>query len=54
MRIIECEPNQTLVINENIVVTVLEINGDRVRLSIKKPGEGRVAPEAPAQTRKAS
>jgi carbon storage regulator len=31
--------NQSIVINDNIVVTVLEISGDQVRLGIKAPRE---------------
>lgn len=31
--------NETIVINENIIVTVVEIRGDKVRLGIAAPKE---------------
>lgn len=39
MLILSRRTNQSIVINDNIVVTVLEISGDQVRLGIKAPRE---------------
>ena len=37
MLVIPREKNESIVINDNIVVTVIEIRGDRVRLGIEYP-----------------
>ncbi len=37
MVIISREQNQGIVIGENIIVTVIEIRGDKVRLQIESP-----------------
>lgn len=39
MLILSRRTNQSIVINDNIVVTVLEMSGDQVRLGIKAPRE---------------
>jgi carbon storage regulator len=43
--IISCEVGESVVIGDNIVVTVVEIRGDKVRLGIEHP------PEAPVHRR---
>ncbi len=37
MLVLSRKRNESLVINENIVVTVVEVRGDRVRLGIQAP-----------------
>ena len=39
MLVLSRKLNESIVINENIVVTVLSVQGDRVRLGIEAPGE---------------
>ena len=39
MLVLSRKPNESIIINENIVVTVVGIRGDRVRLGIAAPGE---------------
>ena len=39
MLVLSRKLNESIVINENIVVTVLGVKGDRVRLGIEAPGE---------------
>ena len=39
MLVLSRKPNQSIFINENIVVTVLSIQGDKVRLGIEAPRE---------------
>ena len=39
MLVLSRKLNESIVINENIVVTVLNIQGDRVRIGIDAPGE---------------
>jgi carbon storage regulator len=39
MLVLSRKLNESIVINENIVVTVLGVQGDRVRLGINAPGE---------------
>ena len=39
MLVLSRKPNESIVINHDIVVTVLSIQGDRVRLGIEAPGE---------------
>ena len=38
MLVLSRKPNESIVINHDIVVTVLSIQGDRVRLGIEAPG----------------
>ena len=42
MLILSRRTNQSIIINDNIVVTVLEMSGDQVRLGIKAPREVKV------------
>ena len=39
MLVLSRKLNESIVINENIVVTVLGVKGDRVRIGIDAPGE---------------
>ena len=39
MLVLSRKLNESIVINENIVITVLGLQGDRVRLGIEAPGE---------------
>ena len=39
MLVLSRKPNESIVINYDIVVTVLSVQGDRVRLGIEAPGE---------------
>ena len=39
MLVLSRKPNESIVINYDIVITVLGIQGDRVRLGIEAPGE---------------
>jgi carbon storage regulator len=39
MLVFSRKPNESVVINENVVVTVLSIQGDTVRLGIEAPRE---------------
>ena len=39
MLVLSRKPNESIVINHDIVVTVLSIQGDRVRLGIEAPSE---------------
>ncbi len=39
MLVLSRKLNESIVINENVVVTVLSVQGDRVRLGIEAPGE---------------
>ncbi len=39
MLVLSRKPNQSIVINYDVVVTVLGIRGDTVRLGIEAPGE---------------
>lgn len=39
MLVLSRKPGQSIVIGENIVVTVLEVRGDQVRLGIEAPRE---------------
>jgi carbon storage regulator len=39
MLVLSRKPNESIVINYDIVVTVLSVQGDRVRLGINAPGE---------------
>lgn len=39
MLVLSRKLNETIVINENIIVTVVEILGDKVRLGIEAPKE---------------
>ena len=39
MLVLSRKLNESIVINDNIVVTVLGVKGDRVRLGIEAPGE---------------
>ena len=39
MLVLSRKPNESIFINENIVVTVLSIQGDKVRLGIEAPRE---------------
>ena len=39
MLVLSRKLNESIVINENIVVTVLGVQGDKVRLGIEAPGE---------------
>jgi len=39
MLVLSRKPNESIVINYDIVVTVLGVQGDRVRLGINAPGE---------------
>lgn len=39
MLVLSRKKNETIVINDNIVVTVVEIQGDRVRLGFEAPKE---------------
>ena len=39
MLVLSRKPNESVFINENIVVTVLSIQGDKVRLGIEAPRE---------------
>ena len=39
MLVLSRKLNESIVINENIVVTVLGVQGDRVRIGIDAPGE---------------
>ena len=39
MLVLSRKPNESIFINENIVVTVLSIHGDKVRLGIEAPRE---------------
>ena len=39
MLVLSRKLNESIVINDNIVVTVLGVQGDRVRLGIDAPGE---------------
>ena len=39
MLVLSRKPNESIIINYDIVVTVLGIKGDRVRLGIEAPGE---------------
>ena len=39
MIVINRQKNQSIVIGDDIIVTVIEIRGDKVRLGIEYPGE---------------
>ena len=39
MLVLSRKKNETIVINDNIVVTVVEVRGDKVRLGIEAPKE---------------
>ena len=39
MLVLSRKPNESIVINDDIVVTVLGVQGNRVRLGIEAPGE---------------
>ncbi len=39
MLVLSRKLNQSVIINDNIVVTVLRVQGDSVRLGIEAPGE---------------
>ena len=39
MLVLSRKLNESIVINDNVVVTVLGVQGDRVRLGIEAPGE---------------
>ena len=39
MLVLSRKLNESIVINDNVVVTVLSVQGDRVRLGINAPGE---------------
>jgi carbon storage regulator len=39
MLVLSRKLNETIVINDNIVVTVVEVRGDKVRLGIEAPKE---------------
>jgi len=39
MLVLSRKPNESIVINENIVVTILDVIGNRVRLGIEAPRE---------------
>lgn len=39
MLVLTRRPNQSIVIGEDVVITVLEVRGDQVRLGIKAPRE---------------
>ena len=39
MLVLSRKKNESIVINENIVITVVEIRGDKVRLGIQAPRE---------------
>ena len=39
MLVLSRKLNESIVINDNVVVTVLGVQGDRVRLGINAPGE---------------
>ena len=42
MLILSRRTNQSIIINDNIIVTVLEMSGDQVRLGIQAPREVKV------------
>lgn len=39
MLVLSRKKNESIVINENIVITVVEVRGDKVRLGIEAPKE---------------
>ncbi len=39
MLVLSRKPNESIVINDNVVVKVLGVRGDTVRLGIEAPGE---------------
>jgi len=39
MLVLSRKKNESIVINENIVITVIEVRGDKVRLGIQAPRE---------------
>lgn len=39
MLVLSRKPNESVIIGENIVVTVIEVRGDKVRLGIQAPRE---------------
>ncbi len=39
MLVLSRRPNESIVINDKIVITVIEIRGDKVRLGIEAPRE---------------
>jgi carbon storage regulator len=39
MLVLSRKPNESVLINDNVVVTVLSIQGDRVRLGVEAPAE---------------
>ena len=64
MLVLSRKVNETIIINDNIVITVVDIRGDKVRLGIEAPKEVPVhrqevydaikrAAEGPSGTRKA-
>jgi carbon storage regulator len=67
MLVLSRKPNESIVIGDNIQITVVEIRGDKVRLGIVAPKDvpvhreevyeaiksGRPAPDATQPTRKA-
>jgi carbon storage regulator len=42
--------NEAIIINESITVTVLEIDGDEIRLEIDAPDEMYIAAQSPRDT----
>ena len=40
MLVLSRKKNESIVINNDIVITVVEIRGDKVRLGIEAPGAG--------------
>jgi carbon storage regulator len=65
MLVLSRKVNETIIINDNIVITVVDIRGDKVRLGIEAPKEvpvhrqevydaiKRAAAEGPTSARKA-
>jgi len=42
MLVLTRKPNESIVIDGNIIVTVLEVRGDKIRLGIEAPRDVRV------------
>ncbi len=42
MLVLSRKPGEKLVISDNIIITVLEVVGSRVRLGIEAPGDVRI------------